>query len=510
MRAKRIVALLLSAALLAGCSAFGSQSPIGAVHGARHRSSSSPIQHIVIIMQENRSFDNMFYGYPGANTATSGTGHDGTVYPLTPTNLAYAHDQNHYHYQFLLDYDSGKGDGFDQQIYGPIPKVYNPPKYCTKYLWVNYPQCYLIHGPPFNKEPYTYVLQAQVQPYWDMAKQYTLGDNTFSSNNGPTFPSHQYMIAGRSGHASDIPLGHYGQGPWGCDGPNEKELYLHSGSANPPVYDPVFGHEIVGPDPCFPIKMTGPDSTYTTIADELDNAGIGWRYYVQPKGQDSWWLNAFDAVKSIRYGPDWGNGDISSPDTNVLSDIDNGNLQQVSWVMPHGHASDHPGGGSGNCGPDWVAMIVNAIGKSQYWNSTAVIVMWDEWGGWYDHVLPPQYPDPITGANEGLGFRIPLLIVSPYAKAGYISHQQHEIASSIHFIEETFNLPFLGTGTKYQFADQRADGFDDVFDFTQKPIKFKAIKLAKEPRVTKPVKLPPCPKVNKDAETQVWPPEIDY
>src|SRR5580698_7003355 len=91
MRAKRVVALLFSAVLLSGCGSFGSQSPIDAAHGARHRASSSPIQHIVIIMQENRSFDNMFYGYPGANTATSGMGHDGTVYPLTPTNLAYSH-----------------------------------------------------------------------------------------------------------------------------------------------------------------------------------------------------------------------------------------------------------------------------------------------------------------------------------------------------------------------------------------------------------------------------------
>jgi phospholipase C len=498
---KLSVALIFA---LAACGGGSGGTKLFAPASAHHRASSSPIQHIVIIMQENRSFDNMFYGYPGANTATTGMGHDGTVYPLKPINLAYAHDQNHYHYQFLLDFDNGKGDGFDQQIYGNNGSQ----KYCTKYLWVNYPPCYLIHGPPFNKEPYTYVIQAQVQPYWDMAKQYALGDNTFSSNNGPTFASHQYMIAGRSGHASDIPS--LGGGPWGCDAPSEWEYYLKYGAADPPQYDPIFGHEIKGPDPCFPIKMTGPDSTYTTIADELDNAGISWRYYVQPPKIDSWWLNAFDAVKSIRYGPDWSNGDISSPDTNVLSDIDNGNLQSVSWVMPHGHASDHPGGGSGNCGPDWVALIVNAIGKSQYWNSTAVIVMWDEWGGWYDHVIPQQYPDPITGANEGLGFRVPLLVVSPYAKAGYISHQQHEIASSIHFIRETFDLPPLGTGTKYHFADERADGFDDIFDFTQKPIKFKAIKLAKEPPVTKPVKLPPCPKVNKDAEKQVWPPEIDY
>ncbi|MBV8117713.1 MAG: hypothetical protein JOZ01_07025, partial [Candidatus Eremiobacteraeota bacterium] len=110
-----------------------------------------------------------------------------------------------------------------------------------------------------------------------------------------------------------------------------------------------------------------------------------------------------------------------------------------------------------------------AIGQSNYWGNTAIIVMWDEWGGWYDHVRPPQYPDPVTHAREGLGFRVPVIVISPYAKAGYISHQQHEVASTLHFIEETFGLGNLG------LADTRADGFDDMFDFTQPPIVFQPI-----------------------------------
>ncbi len=218
-------------------------------------------------------------------------------------------------------------------------------------------------------------------------------------------------------------------------------------------------------------------------------------------------MNPFDAVKAIRYGPDWSNGDISMPDTNVITDIANNDLQQVTWVMPHGGASDHPGSGSNFCGPNWVASIVDAIGQSKYWNNTAVIVMWDEWGGWYDHVLPHQYEDPVTHAYEGLGYRIPLLIVSPYAKAGYISHQQHEIASSLHLIEQTFNLPFLGTGTGLQLADQRADAFDDAFDFTQKPIKFKKIKLVNEPQ---PKGFKACPTDGVSFVRQKWGPETDY
>jgi phospholipase C len=134
--------------------------------------------------------------------------------------------------------------------------------------------------------------------------------------------------------------------------------------------------------------------------------------------------------------------------------------------------------------------------------------MWDEWGGWYDHVLPHQYPDPQTKAYEGLGYRIPLLIVSPYAKAGYISHKQHEIASTLHFIEQTFNLPPLGQGTKYQWADQRADAFDDAFDFTQQPITFKPIQLVKEPDPQN--KFQPCPTNGIDFVKQTWGPESDY
>jgi phospholipase C len=503
MSFRRAVAFVLSAMFVGGCSSYGTQSALSplAQNGAHRRASSSPIQHIVIIMQENRSFDNFFYKYPGANYATQGLGHNGVVYPLLPLHLGWAHDQNHYHWQFLEDYDKGKNDGFEDQIIQPFLTG----KGCTNGNWFNEPHCWRFD--PNKKDavqPYTYVYQAEIQPYWDMAKQYVLGDKAFSSNNGPTFVSHQYLIAAQASHASEVPS----VMPWGCDAPKETENYLEYGPADPPAFGPAVGHEFVGPDPCFPLNATGPSSTYNTIATELDNAGITWRWYVQPRSaRDSWWLNAFEAVKAIRYGPDWTNGDISSPDTNVLTDIANNDLQQVTWVMPHGGASDHPGGGSSNCGPNWVASVVNAVGQSQYWNNTAIVIMWDEWGGWYDHVLPPQYKDPVTHVYEGLGYRVPLLIVSPYAKKGYISHKQHEIASTLHMIEQTFSLPPLGTGTPYHLADERADAFDDAFDFTQKPRTFKPIKLANEP----PVKgEPPCPMNTKQLVSHQWPPEIDY
>ena len=444
--------------------------------GVRHRAGSTPIQHIVIIMQENRSFDNFFYDFPGANGATYGMGH-GVKYPLQPLNLAEVdQDPIHSHWQFLEDLDGGKNDGFDRQIYAFASP---PPSQCAPEP-ENQPSCWIWHKPKvWQTLAYSYVPESQIQPYWDMAKQYTLGDETFSSNNDSSFTAHQYMIAGQSGHATEAPS----LMPWGCDAPTEWEYYLAFGSAQPPAFGPKVGHEVgfkTGPDPCFPLNGN-PSSAYPTIADLLDAAGVSWRYYVQPEyhnGQpvDSYWLNAFDAVKAIRYGPDW-NRNIATPDTKILKDIANNNLQQVSWVMPHKGASDHAGGGSGACGPNWVASIVNAIGRSPYWDSTAIVILWDEWGGWYDHVKPRQYQDPRTHAFEGLGYRVPLIVVSPYAKAHYISHNQHEIASTLRFIEETFNLPYLGAGTQYQYADRRADGFDDVFAYTQQPIAFQKIKL---------------------------------
>jgi phospholipase C len=451
---KASLAALLAAAIV-GCGGYG-RAPMQerVAESVLRGGGSSPIQHVVIVIQENRSFDNLFYGYPGANTAAVGRGR-GTKYPLKAISLKWPYDLRHDHPQFLQDYDRGKDDGFDGEITG-----FKHGPNCSDYL--NHPSCWILSGQKALKQmAYSYVKQSDVVPYWTMAKQYALGDDAFASNNGPTFVAHQYLIAGESGHASEVPSDQ----PWGCNAPAGTTVpLLEYGQADPPVFSKATGHEILdGPFPCF---------DYTTVADTMDAAGVTWRYYVEG-GASGKNLSAFMAIRKIYKGPDWKY--VRSPDTAIFGDIENNELAQVSWVMPSGQKSDHPGPASGNGGPDWVASIVNAIGQSPYWSSTAVIVMWDDWGGWYDHVHPPQYADPQTGAREGLGYRVPLIVVSPYAKAGYISHQQHEIASTLHFIEQSFGLPFLGAGSGQTYADQRADAFDDMFDFTQQPIPFQPI-----------------------------------
>jgi phospholipase C len=464
---------LIAAAALCACSS--SLSPTPGAPGYRvgqfgkHNGGSTPIQHIIVIMQENRSFNNLFYAFPGARTAKTGNGH-GTKYTLQEIPLVWRYDLNHSHEQFLEDYDQGKDDGFDAELLtynkekGPICSAENDVN------GYNEPTCWIIDKKPnIKQQAFSYVNPAVIRPYWDMAKQYTLGDNTFSSNNGPTFVSHQYLVAGQGGHSIEVPGGL----PWGCNGDKNITVNLLAyGQADPPVFSPATGHEVPGPFPCF---------SYSTIVDNLDAAGITWKYYAQKSGAGSN-LDPFEANKPIWTGPDRAN--IIAPDWTVLTDIANGNLANVSWVTPSGHNSDHPGHQSGDKGPSWVGSIVNAVGESPYWNSTAIIIMWDEWGGWYDPVHPPQYPDPITKAREGLGFRVPLIIVSPYAKAGYVSHSQHEIASTLHFIEETFGLPPIANSAYpyVKYADQRADAFDDVFDFTQSPIPFVPIKTKYDAR----------------------------
>ncbi len=371
------------------------------------------IKHVVIIVQENRSFDNLFNGFPGADTVQSGFAHDGTSIPLRPQTLENGTDYGHFHTSFTAAYQSGAMNGFDLE---------------GEYAIVNgkYSQTKSV-----STGPYAYVPQSEVQPYWTLAQKFTLADRTFESNSGPSFPAHQYLIAGQSANADEVPLG-----GWGCDATAGTTVPILAAS----------GADATGPFPCF---------TYPTLADEMDARNVSWRYYAPSVGAQGYVWSAFDAIRQTRFGPDWA-ANVISPETNVLSDVSAGNLPSVTWVVPSQTNSDHPLGAS-NTGPQWVASVVNAIGASPAWNSTAIFVLWDDWGGFYDHVAPRSV-DPM-----GLGFRVPLMVVSPYAKHGYVSHVTHEFGSILKFTEEAFGLPSLGT------RDALSDDLSDCFDFTQTP-----------------------------------------
>jgi phospholipase C len=301
---------------------------------------------------------------------------------------------------------------------------------------------------PYPTFPYGYVPQSETAPLWTLASQYTLADRMFQSNTGPSFVAHQYIIAGQSAEYDENPLSSTGGqlAVWGCDSPEGSAATLLGPN----------GTDLPGAFPCF---------NYQTVADLLDAQGISWRYYA-PTVTNSW--SAFDAIRHIRYGPEWATNVISPP-PQFITDVQNGTLAQVTWIAPDFAYSDHAGPGATAGGPDWVADVVNAVGASPFWNSTAVLITWDDWGGWYDHV-PPVAVD-----SMGLGFRVPLIVVSPYARPGYISHTQHEFGSFLRFTEEAFNLPSLGT------RDAISDDLSDCFDFTQSPQPFVPVAVQKPP-----------------------------
>ena len=197
---------------------------------------------------------------------------------------------------------------------------------------------------------------------------------------------------------------------------------------------------------------------YQTLGDELDRAGLSWRFYASEYGSKSsgsgavW--SSYQAVAHIYYGPDWSK-DVISPNWKFITDVRAGKLANFTWITPVCDDSDHV-----NCpgayGPSWVAALVNTVGKSKFWKSTAIFVIWDDWGGLYDHVKPP-FKD-----YDGLGFRVPMLVISPYARANHVSHVQYETASVLRFAEDLFGLGELAA------ADARATSpAADCFNFSK-------------------------------------------
>jgi phospholipase C len=418
------------------------------------------IQRVVVIFQENRTPDNLFqglciapYGSASAcgtaqnqfNIAQSGLNSSEQTIPLSPIDLGTAgsspqnYDLSHANAAFVSMYDGGKMDGANL-----IP--------CLPQTGVVCP----------NNPQYMYVIPSDVAPYLAMAQQYTFGDEMFQTNEGPSFPAHQFIYGGTSAptatstlFAAENPSGTIA----GCIAPSTTTVNMinadGSETAQPAQY------------PCF---------EHQTLSDLLDAKGLTWRYYAPSAG--SIWT-APDAIEHVCQpqtvdgtltctGPDW-TGSVAIPEWQVLEDIASGQLAQVSWVIPDGAHSDHASSNNGT-GPSWVASIVNAIGNSQYWANTVIILTWDDWGGWYDHVAPKVIDDGVSwGSGYVYGFRVPLIVISPYAKAKYISHVTHDFGSILNFIETTYGLPSLG------YADAHADDLSDCFDLTQSPLPFQTI-----------------------------------
>jgi phospholipase C len=406
----------------------------GAVNGSTTFSVTQTIKHVVIIFQENRTPDNLFHGLPGADIASSGINSAGQTIPLTVVPLANNYDLSHAHSAFVNMYDDGKMDGADKIAVS-----------CA----ANATGC-----PPANPQ-FKYIDPSEVAPYFQLAEQYVFGDRMFQTNQGPSFPAHQFIISGTSAPTATSDL-------FAAENPVVPPTAPPTGEGagcNAPIGTLV---NMIDPSGVESSKMY-PCFEHPTLTDSLDAQSVVWRYYAPSAAGLSIWVGP-DAIQHIRFGGDWNKVVLNQ--TQVLTDIANGQLAQVSWVIPNGQASDHANSNDGS-GPSWVASIVNALGNSPYWSNTAIFIAWDDWGGWYDHVAPPSIYD----AYE-YGFRVPLIVVSPFAKRGYVSHVTHDFGSILKFIEEDFNLPSLG------YADARADDLSDCFTFTQTPVSFQPVPAA--------------------------------
>ena len=412
--------------------------------------SGSPIKHIVLIVQENRTFNNLFATFPGATGTTVGEEHvNGTTKSINLVETALSGEQNltHSYPGFLSAYDNGLMDGFNT---------------------VHYPAT----GKMEKKAPYVYVNPTDIIPYWTLASTYALANAMFTTQGSESFTAHQDLIRGGtyiSPTESLIDNLPYSNQAWGCNSP--------PGSKTAVITTSLKLEPHLGPFPCtkdFPYP-----SQYLTLRDLFDAASpaITWKYYTPALHHDGGIWSAFDVISPVRSGPEWA-ANVISPETTVLTDIANGNLAQMSWVIPDSADSDHPGTG-GDTGPSWVSSVVNAVGQSQYWNSTAIILVWDDWGGFYDPVAPPLPRD----TQGGPGFRVPLIVISPYTRLnqssqpGYISNVQYSFGSIIRFVEDTFGLGRLGTTdeTTNSLGPEYGSQGGDMFDFNQSPRQFQAI-----------------------------------
>lgn len=332
----------------------------------------TPIQHVVIIMMENHTFDNFFGLFPGANGYTE-------AHASNPLRSDMSHS--------AVSTMAAMTEGFSPQSYVQYTKD-------------------------------------DIPNYWSYAQQFGLGDNFFTSMASSSTPNHMAMVAAQSGGAFDT------QAMLGCNSPQNTMLYSENKDTGVPYWS----------YPCYNIG---------SAAQELSDAGMSWRYYST--------AGMWDAPMLIQ-------STHASPNNNYkpgqfVSDVQSGNLASVSWITPPTDlASDHPPEPL-QAGQNFVTSQINAIMQSSYWPNTAIFLTWDDWGGFFDHVAPPVVD------HKGLGPRTPLIVISPYARSGYISNQQGEFSSFVKFIEENFSLPSLGQ----RDALAQTSDLMDFFNWKQTP-----------------------------------------
>jgi phospholipase C len=441
------------------------------------------IKHVVIIMQENRSFDEYFGTFPGADGIPGLAGNPGKL-PCVPDPNAGTcqqpyHDANltnaggpHYEDSAVADIDGGKMDGF----IGTVEKIGEPDTDrigCTANL------------KPINcADVMGYHDQREIPNYWSYAKAYTLQDHMFEPSLSWSLVSHLYMVSAWSARCSN------GYDPFSCQADNTFPDSDGIPENINPLVPQITGAALGLTQPLDTDDQPGssqpPDYAWTDITYLLHRHRVSWRYYIErgtepdcPTGA----MTCTSVPQTINSPEIWNPlvdfatvhqdnelGNIQETG-NIFSAASTGTLPSVAWVTPSGDDSEHPPNNILD-GQKHVANIINALMSGPEWSSTAIFLAWDDWGGFYDHVVPPKVD------SQGYGLRVPAMVISPYARRGYIDHQMLSFDAYLKFIEDDF----LGGQRLDPHGDGRPDPRPDVrenarllgdlrrdFDFTQTP-----------------------------------------
>ena len=364
----------------------------------------TPIKHVIYLIKENHTFDNLFGRFPGADGVRFGMDHGVRVPLRRGLNQMMPGDLPHCFRCAIGAYDGGRMDGFHQGARGNLA--------------------------------YTQLRAAQIPNYWHWAQTGVLFDHFFSSAWGPSFPNHLYAIGAQSAQARDNPsrIG-VSSNSFGCDSPPREKVEAYGAGGR--------------------VNLVRPCFRFATEGDLLDGAGVLWSYYAANEDERGYIWSAYSAIGRYRNEPAVWNAHVHPVD-HVVADINAGVLPAVTWITPRFELSDHPP--FGLCwGEDWTTRVIDAVMRSPMWKDTAIFLTWDDYGGFYDHVRPPDVD------RMGMGFRVPLIVISPYAKDGVVSHRVSEFSSVLRFIEDNWGLGHLTP------RDRAADPMLSAFDFTQQP-----------------------------------------
>jgi len=359
------------------------------------------IKHVVFVLLENHSFDSVFGRFPGADGAITATVAGRGQFSLLHAPPYFWHDIAHDRSDAIGAVDNGRMDGFSSIVGGDL------------------------NGDLMAYQQYE---AADIPALWSYATHFTLGDHMFSPMAGSTFPNHLYSVAAQAGGIIGNPQ-NWTMG-WGCD----------SGAGSYVLRRAASG-KIVGARPCV---------GFSSLADTMERAHVSWRYYADSYPHLGYLWSALDAFPSIRRTSLWQTriADQSAFEADALG----GHLPAFSWLTPTYGASSHPPYGICDA-QNWLVSKMDALMQGPDWSSTAVFVVWDDFGGFYDHVPPP-----VVDAL-GYGPRVPFLVISPYARQGYVDHTTYSFESVLKTFEEIADLPPLTD------RDRNARDILGAFDF---------------------------------------------